>query len=355
MPKLISQINQLQQLGLNAKEGVVYQPSRGFFKIVYQGLILPNLPAPLRYFNYISLVGQPRIPICYNAHTITTSAIDTATVLVSNSQHSEGHLKTYSIRRQCEFDSEQYKFDKTDLIEWKIPKIHLHRLDLEMGCDLTIHISENISNNSALQWGVSDYWSTLCLCEGEVFYKGQKYQVEGLGRFKHARALHLPFLSLCFYTCQIINLNETTQLAFSQIRNQWNIILCSRLDIQEFGKPVESFTEDVNLHIHRVYPKVRTPNGKEMYLPREFSWQCKKNGKIIFELYAQSRGDYKFGLAAGYVGSFQYQLSWNEQCLQGEGGYCEYIDCRPLRWQEKNQDEKILDKLMLLQPCLYKK
>ena len=61
----------------------------------------------------------------------------------------------------------------------------------------------------------------------------------------------------------------------------------------------------------------------------------------------QSRGDYKFGLAAGYVGSFQYQLSWNEQCLQGEGGYCEYIDCRPLKWQEKNQDEKILDKLML--------
>lgn len=113
------------------------------------------------------------------------------------------------------------------------------------------------------------------------FYKGQKYQVEGLGRFKHARALHLPFLSLCFYTCQIINLNETTQLAFSQIRNQWNIILCSRLDIQEFGKPVESFTEDVNLHIHRVYPKVRTPNGKEMYLPREFSWQCKKMEKLF--------------------------------------------------------------------------
>ncbi|MGE8552045.1 MAG: DUF6670 family protein, partial [Acinetobacter calcoaceticus] len=242
MPMLMNQINQLQQLGLNAKEGVVYQPSRGFFKIVYQGLILPNLPAPLRYFNYISMVGQPRIPLCYNTHSITTSAIDTATVLVSNSQHSVGHLKTYSIRRQCQFDSKQYQFDKTDLIEWKIPKIHLQRLDSEMGCDLTIQIPENISNTSALQWGVSDFWSTLCLCEGEIFYKGQKYKVEGLGRFKHARALHLPFLSLCFYTCQIINLNETTQLTFTQIRNQWNIILSSRLDIQEFGKPVESFT-----------------------------------------------------------------------------------------------------------------
>ncbi len=59
----------------------------------------------------------------------------------------------------------------------------------------------------------------------------------------------------------------------------------------------------------------------------------------------ESRGDYKFGLAAGYIGSFSYQLSWNDQCLQGEGGYCEYIDCRPLRWQEKNQNEKNLDKL----------
>ena len=65
-----------------------------------------------------------------------------------------------------------------------------------------------------------------------------------------------------------------------------------------------------------------------------------KNGKVIFELYGESRGDYKFGLAAGYIGSFRYQLSWNDQCLQGEGGYCEYIDCRPLRWQEKNQNEK---------------
>ena len=42
MPKLISEINQLQQLGPNVKEGVVYQPSRGFFKIVYQTLNLKN-------------------------------------------------------------------------------------------------------------------------------------------------------------------------------------------------------------------------------------------------------------------------------------------------------------------------
>ncbi len=43
-----------------------------------------------------------------------------------------------------------------------------------------------------------------------------------------------------------------------------------------------------------------------MYLPpRVFLGNVKKNGKVIFELYGESRGDYKFGLAAaGYIGSF---------------------------------------------------
>ena len=99
--------------------------------------------------------------------------------------------------------------------------------------------------------------------------------------------------------------------------------------------------------------KLKHRMGEKCIYPESFLGNV-KNGKVIFELYGESRGDYKFGLAAGYIGSFRYQLSWNDQCLQGEGGYCEYIDCRPLRWQEKNQNEKMLDKLLLLQPCLYK-
>ncbi len=153
MPKLMSPINQLQQLSLNSNEGVVYQPARGFFKVVYQGLILPNLPAPLRYFNYISLIGQPRIPLCYNANSIVTSAIDTATVLVSNSLHSVSHLKTYSIRRQCQLTPNSYQFDKTDLIEWQIPRVQLRRTDSEMSCDLVVQTPSDISNSSSTTVG----------------------------------------------------------------------------------------------------------------------------------------------------------------------------------------------------------
>ena len=56
---------------------------------------------------------------------------------------------------------------------------------------------------------------------------------------------------------------------------------------------------------------------------------------------AQSRGDFKFGLATGYVGSFKYQIRINRREEIGESGYCEYSDCRSLLWQEEDKQEKM--------------
>lgn len=97
MPILMNN-NQLKRLNLNKSEALTFYPPKGLFKIVYQALILPNLPEPFYYLNFISLIGQPRIPICYNASAITTTAIDTATVLVSSSASTVGHLKSYSAK-----------------------------------------------------------------------------------------------------------------------------------------------------------------------------------------------------------------------------------------------------------------
>ena len=99
MAKLINN-NQLKLLNLNKSDALTFHPPKGLFKIVYQALILPNLPEPFHYLNFISLMGQPRIPICYNASAIDTTAIDTATVLVTTSAVSVGHLKSYSVKEQ---------------------------------------------------------------------------------------------------------------------------------------------------------------------------------------------------------------------------------------------------------------
>ena len=40
------------------------------YKIIHQGLIIPNLPAPLHYLNFLSLIGQPNAPMLRNDSAI---------------------------------------------------------------------------------------------------------------------------------------------------------------------------------------------------------------------------------------------------------------------------------------------
>ena len=346
--------NQLKQLNLNKSDALTFYPPKGLFKIVYQALILPNLPEPFHYLNFISLIGQPRIPICYNASAITTTAIDTATVLVTSGLSTAGHLKSYSAKEQCQLEQDRYQFLDVDQIQVDFPNYYFKRIDEELSCQLTVNIRADIENHSALHWGVGDYWYARCQCEGEITYKKQKYQIEAQGILKHARAIYLPFIAFHFFTYQVIQVNANLQIILSELRNQWNNIVFSRIEIQSNEQRSILYDHQVVLDITRVYPKVQTPNGREMYLAREFMWQYQEKNQIIFQLKAQSRGDYKFGLGAGYVGSFNYELIWNNENHKGSG-YCEYIDCRPLHWQEKNKSEQIIDQISHFQPYLCKK
>lgn len=346
--------NQLKQLNLNKSDALTFYPPKGLFKIVYQALILPNLPEPFHYLNFISLIGQPRIPICYNASAITTTAIDTATVLVTSGLSTVGHLKSYSAKEQCQLEQDRYQFLDVDQIQVDFPNYYFKRIDEELSCQLTVNIRADIENHSALHWGVGDYWYARCQCEGEITYKKQKYQIEAQGILKHARAIYLPFIAFHFFTYQVIQVNANLQIILSELRNQWNNIVFSRIEIQSNEQRSILYDHQVVLDITRVYPKVQTPNGREMYLAREFMWQYQEKNQIIFQLKAQSRGDYKFGLGAGYVGSFNYELIWNNENHKGSG-YCEYIDCRPLHWQEKNKSEQIIDQISHFQPYLCKK
>ncbi|UUM27736.1 hypothetical protein NQU59_00845 [Acinetobacter colistiniresistens] len=353
MPILMNN-NQLKQLNLNKSDALTFHPPKGLFKIVYQALILPNLPEPFHYLNFISLIGQPRIPICYNASAITTTAIDTATVLVASSLSTVGHLKSYSAKEQCQLEQDRYQFLDVDHIQVDFPNYYFKRNDEELSCQLKVNIGKDIENHSALQWGVGDYWYVRCQCEGEIIYKKQKYQIEAQGILKHARAIYLPFIAFHFFTYQIIQVNSDFQIILSELRNQWNNIIFSRIEIQSNEQHSVLYDHQVIFDVSRVYPKVQTPNGRDMYLPREFIWQYSEKDEVVFQLKAQSRGDYKFGLAAGYVGSFHYQLLWGNENYEGTG-YCEYIDCRPLHWQEKNKTEQIIDQIAHFQPYLCKK
>lgn len=337
-------------------EALAYHPPNKNYKIVHQALILPNLPAPLRYINFFSMIGQPNIPVWANLSAIHSTALDTVTVQCSTSAHMLGQLNRYSVQQDCRFSENSFQFGQREWMEGAFPNFHLQRQDAELSFDLNIQTTELISHLKHLRCNLLEHWSLLCHCEGQIRYKSQHYSIQALGSFEYARSVNLPYVSVAFFTRQIINLNQDVQIIVLQSRDHFNRVIQSRLYLRNLAKMENTlFDENVFFKVHRVYPSVSTPNGQKMYLPREFEWLYRDQHGSCISIQAQSRGDFKFGLAAGYVGSFSYHIRWNDELIDGEGGYMEYIDCRPLRHQEQDQDAKNMNYFTKNVPFMIKK
>ncbi|WP_288455832.1 DUF6670 family protein [uncultured Acinetobacter sp.] len=326
-----------------------YHPPKDKYKIAHQKLVLANLPAPLHYLNFYSLIGQPNNAVFCNQNEISTTALDTATVLGSTSAHMVGQLNGYSIQNDCQFQVDdqfkvKFEFGQKEQVFGKIPNFVMRRWDSELSFDLKITTLPLVSHFIHLKFGFAENWSLVAHCEGCIQYKDQKYDIQQYAAFEYMRMVNFPYLPYALYTYQLIQLNDELQIICVYSCDQMNNTLHSRIYMRNIQTlEAKMFDRQVVFNIQRVFPKVKTVNQQEMYLPREFEWQY-QDEKISISIQAQSRGDYKFGLAAGYVGSFSYQLQINEQRYQGESGYCEYIDCRPLKWQEIDKENKLSSK-----------
>lgn len=334
--------------------GLAYHPPKGWFKIIHQGLMIPNLPAPLHYFNFLTILGQPNVPMLRNPSAIKTTALDTVAVMSSISAQMVGQFNSYSLENECQLQNDYYQFGSREILSGTFPEFRLQRQDSELSVDLQIITQPIVSHFTKLKLGLFEHWSLLCRCKGTIQYKKQTFQINQMGSFEYARAINIPYLPLCFFTYQIINLKDQRQLLLAQLRNNFNQIIQSRIYLRDSNKSTaQMFDENVYFKVHRVYPKITTPNNQDMYLPREFEWNF-SNGKTTIQIQAQSRGDFKFGLAAGYVGSFTYQVKIDEYREEGAAGYCEYIDCRPLKWQEKKNEGKNTNKIPEIVPIALK-
>lgn len=326
-----------------------YHPPKDKYKIIHQKMVITDLPAPLHYLNFYCFIGQPNSAVFCNNSEISTTALNTVTILASSSPHMVGQLNSYSLKQDCQFlnnDNQNvvFVFDQKEKLEGKIPHFKIQRQDEELYFDLKITMLPIVSYFSYLKFGFAEHWSSLAQCEGYIQYKDQKYKIQQMGAFEYLRMVNFPYLPHAFYVYQLLQITENLQIICMHSCDQMNNLLFSRIYLRDAqNNLMRLFDENVTFNIDRVFPKVTTPNQQEMYLPREFTWQY-QDEKNHIEIQGQSRGDYKFGLAAGYVGSFTYQIQMNDELYQGESGYCEYIDCRPLKWQEIDKENKSFDK-----------
>lgn len=351
----LDQSKRLNQAPKLNKKNIQLQGPNQLYNAVYYGLSVPSLPAPLHYLNFISWLGQPKIPVFQNTYAIKTTVLDTATVMSSTSAHMVGQLQQYSLQNDCQLKPSEIQFGRKESIIGLKDTFSIQREDNELSFKLEIQATEMKSCLAKLRLGLAEYWSVMCHCEGQIKYQNQIYEIDQLAALSYAQFSKFPYLPLAFFTQQIINLSQQRQIILVQTRDRYNNILSSRLYLRDFkNRHVLMIDQNVHFKIQRVYPVVKTPNLQKMYLPREFEWIC-QNDDIQIYIQAQSRGDFKFGLGAGYAGSFHYQIKINDEFENGDGGYCEYIDCRPLNWQEKNHKDKLNDKLGNAVPFMLKK
>lgn len=315
-------------------------PPTDYYKIVHQSLILPSLPAPLHYFNFFSLIGQPNIPILRSPHAIHTSALDTAVTLSTVSNRLREPWHSYSIQQECEFTVAQFHFAQRETVKGNFPHLRIQREHQELSFDFKVTVQPIQTHLTQVPLGLVEYWSAPCQCHGVLQYQNQSYEIDAYGCFDYARSMNFPYLPFAFFTHQVIQLSVNQQIILIHMRDQLNRILQSRAFIRDLDKCSTQILEDsLIFKVLRVYPKVQGADGQMMYLAREFQW-CYQDQHHNLLIEGYSRGDYKFGLAAGYVGSFFYKVRYNQHHFEGESAYCAYIDCRPLRWQEDDESEK---------------
>jgi len=183
---------------------------------------------------------------------------------------------------------------------------------------------------------VYDHLSLLAKFKGFLNYQDKYIESEGLCTYEYARAVGPHSLTnqlipenhklpLDFFTYQIINLNENTQLLLTKADIAGQTVTYT-LHIRHLDRPPEIYT-DVSFDIisYQIDDFI-SPTGKKMRLPKRFSWIARNDAKqIILNIQAEIDCPFRYGHGQGYASGYIFTGHYFGNEVQGRG-YIEYID-----------------------------
>lgn len=307
-----------------------------FYTWTHYGIFFPLLPEPHRYLNIMILLGTPGA-LAFDHDDITLGdPRQTATLFSSTAAVDEHLLKAYIIPEQSNIqeNGSLIELGEEVSISGTLPNIHLQGAYHGLSFDFELDVSEHIS--WFIKTPIYDHFSLLANFKGQLEYKGQVTPAEGLCTYEYARAAGahgvvkklLPEaykLPLDFFTYQIINLNETTQLLLTKADILGQPAAYS-LHVRHTDKAAEIYTNvEFKVIAHQVDDYV-SPSGKKMRLPQLFSWSVKddSNQKVL-EITAEIDSPYRYGHGIGYASAYTFTGEYRNHPIHGRG-YIEYID-----------------------------
>lgn len=303
---------------------------QGKYTCVHYGVMIPDLPAPFNFLNLLTVVGQPKVRIFRNQHLIKTTAIDTANVLIGTAIGTKEHFNGYSVKNDCALVSNgsSLKFGDDLLLEGKYPNFYAKREGHDFNFELNIRATDKIANFAHLTFDLYNHWSLLCEYDGYLEFKGEKTQVKGLCTYEYARAVDID-LHMNYFTYHILNIDEKTQVLLVEVIGPLNLVLQRRVYVRSVDDHGAVYTKDFKFNVTEYESqRIITPNGLSMRLPKTFNWSVNDDqGQPLMNIEGVSNGDFQYGMAGGYAGSYQYKGSFKGKAIGGTG-YIEYLDIR---------------------------
>lgn len=301
----------------------------------HYGIFVPKLPQPHRYLNTMTLIGSTGAVCFDNDYLATSDARRTTTVLSSTAAPGHHHYQAYDSHTECRFaeDGSRLEWDSDLAIEALHPSYQVHARYDGFSADLAITATPQVS------WFVRnpayDHLSLLATFTGMITDDTGETEIGGLCTVEYARSFSpqalrrspLPprfKLPIDFFTYQIINLDDRTQLLLTDVRAA-GATACRLAYLRTLDGAAAVF-RDVRVEVeHRAEPEV-DPRGREMRVPDRFRWTVRDGAEEVVAVEAVVDSPLRYGHGRGYVGAYTYSGVFRGRPVSGSG-YFEWVDC----------------------------
>lgn len=306
----------------------------------HNGIMIPGLPAPLRFLSATTFIGVPGVIVGDPLGPMPAGGPrNAANVQLSTAATAPGFEKTLNIAQDCTFapDGSVWRYGDHLKIEGTYPEYGISIEAPNLSAKLSLSCTDTVT------WFVVTplyrHLSLLAEYSGTVAANGSDIHVSGLCTFEYGSAvsaysvarrqvpdyLRLP---LDFFTYQIVNLDERTQLLLTATEMRGRGLLTAAYLRTLDG---ESCTVDEGVRFEVLEPRSEptiTPDGTPMALPHRFRWTSPGGSDLPIDITGTVDTAFNFGLGNGYVGGYNYSGQVRGNDVSGTAGYIEYIDRR---------------------------
>lgn len=299
------------------------------------GVFVPDLPAPWRFLNTMTLIGATGAVCFDNDHLAAPDARNTATVLASTAKGDQHHYAAYDTSTECVFaaDGSRLQWGEDLTLEVDLPAVTVRGRYDGFAVDLSLDVTSAASY--FVRTAPYDHVSLLAPYFGTITDADGEHHVEGLGTFEYARcvtpqslsrralapALKLP---VDFFTYQVIALDQDHQLLLTDVRVA-GATACRMAHVRHRDGTARAFT-DVTFDVLSYSEDLVDPLGRVMRRPQQLRWSVRDAGRELITITGTTDAPWRFGHGRGYATAYTFTGRWEGRDVAGTG-YLEWVDC----------------------------